>query len=123
MRSRHVQTLLRRRACIRTSKCTGSEPDDRKRLHQVRREDLQATQKAPTSRTTAPGFAPVQWLAYSLSAGDQRMYVSYGPWKESLAAEQTFPGFNDAYEGTAVADREACERQAAAISPRSCAGT
>lgn len=44
-----------------------------------------------------PGYAGLRIL---LSAGDQRMYVSYGPWKDSLAAEQTFPGFNDVYEGT-----------------------
>ena len=39
-------------------------------------------------------------LQVHLSAGDQRMFVSYGPWKDSLAAEQTLPGFNDVYEGT-----------------------
>jgi hypothetical protein len=44
-----------------------------------------------------PGYAGLQ---VHLSAGDQRMFVSYGPWKDSLAAEQTFPGFNDVYEGT-----------------------
>ena len=36
-----------------------------------------------------------------LSAGDQRMYVTYGSGKQKdLAASQTFPGFNDVYEGT-----------------------
>jgi hypothetical protein len=37
-----------------------------------------------------------------LSAGDQRMYVSYGPSrsKDDLASSQTFPGFNDVYQGT-----------------------
>lgn len=37
-----------------------------------------------------------------LSAGDQRMYVSYGKASEDedLAATQTFPGFNDVYKGT-----------------------
>lgn len=36
-----------------------------------------------------------------LSAGDQRMFVTYGNWKkDDIAAEQTLPGFNDAYEGT-----------------------
>jgi hypothetical protein len=44
-----------------------------------------------------PGYAGLRIL---LSAGDQRMFVSYGPWKDSLAATQTFPGFNDVYEGT-----------------------
>lgn len=44
-----------------------------------------------------PGHAGLQ---VHLSAGDQRMYVSYGPWKDSLAAGQTLPGFNDVYEGT-----------------------
>jgi hypothetical protein len=44
-----------------------------------------------------PGYGGLQ---VRLSAGDQRMYVSYGPWKDSLAAAQTFPGFNDVYEGT-----------------------
>jgi hypothetical protein len=39
-------------------------------------------------------------LQVHLSAGDQRMFVSYGPWKDSLAAAQTLPGFNDVYEGT-----------------------
>ena len=44
-----------------------------------------------------PGYGGLQ---VRLSAGDQRMFVSYGPWKDSLAAAQTFPGFNDVYEGT-----------------------
>ena len=44
-----------------------------------------------------PGYAGLQ---VHLSAGDQRMFVSYGSWKDSLAAGQTFPGFNDVYEGT-----------------------
>jgi hypothetical protein len=36
-----------------------------------------------------------------LSAGDQRMYVSYGSrQKDDLASSQTFPGFNSVYEGT-----------------------
>lgn len=36
-----------------------------------------------------------------LSAGDQRMYVTYGPWKKNnIALSQTFPGFNSVYEGT-----------------------
>jgi len=39
-------------------------------------------------------------LPVLLSAGDQRMYVTFGPWKEALAMAQTFPGFNDVYRGT-----------------------
>ena len=40
-------------------------------------------------------------LKVFLSAGDQRMYVTYGPWKKNnIASSQTFPGFNDVYEGT-----------------------
>jgi hypothetical protein len=37
-----------------------------------------------------------------LSAGDQRMFVTFGSGKakDDLASEQTFPGFNDVYEGT-----------------------
>jgi hypothetical protein len=37
-----------------------------------------------------------------LSAGDQRMFVTFGSGKskDDLAVEQTFPGFNDVYEGT-----------------------
>ena len=40
-------------------------------------------------------------LSIRLSAGDQRMYVSYGKASEDedLAATQTFPGFNDVYKG------------------------
>ena len=45
-----------------------------------------------------PGY---QNLRVRLSAGDQRMYVTFGPWrKDALAAAQTFPGFNDVYQGT-----------------------
>ena len=46
---------------------------------------------------TCPGYNGLNVL---LSAGDQRMHVSYGPWKDSLAAGETLSGFNDAYEGT-----------------------
>lgn len=37
-----------------------------------------------------------------LSAGDQRMYVTFGnaPKDEDLAATQSFPGFNNVYKGT-----------------------
>ena len=45
-----------------------------------------------------PGYEKLNVL---LSAGDQRMYVTYGSGKQKdLAASQTFPGFNDVYEGT-----------------------
>jgi hypothetical protein len=46
-----------------------------------------------------PGY---QKLPIWLSAGDQRMYVSYGNWKgkDSIASAQTFGAFNDVYEGT-----------------------
>jgi hypothetical protein len=45
-----------------------------------------------------PGYETLRVL---LSAGDQRMYVTFGPWKkDALAAAQTFPGFNDVYQGT-----------------------
>jgi hypothetical protein len=40
-------------------------------------------------------------IAVRLSAGDQRMYVTYGSGqKDDLASSQTFPGFNSVYEGT-----------------------
>jgi hypothetical protein len=39
-------------------------------------------------------------LPVRLAAGDQRMTVSFGRWKDALAASQTFPGFNDIYQGT-----------------------
>src|SRR5689334_23671284 len=36
-----------------------------------------------------------------LAAGDQRMYVTFGPLtKDNRAASQTLPGFNDVYKGT-----------------------
>ena len=42
-----------------------------------------------------------QQLPVRLSAGDQRMYVTYGNWKkDDVALSQTFPGFNSVYEGT-----------------------
>jgi hypothetical protein len=47
---------------------------------------------------TCRGYAGI---AVRLSAGDQRMAVSFGPQAEDeLAAQQTLPGFNDAYKGT-----------------------
>jgi hypothetical protein len=39
-------------------------------------------------------------LRVRLSAGDQRMFVTFGPWKDAAAAAQTFPAFNDVYQGT-----------------------
>jgi hypothetical protein len=40
-------------------------------------------------------------LAVRLSAGDQRMYVTFGPrTKDNIADSETFPGFNDVYQGT-----------------------
>lgn len=40
-------------------------------------------------------------IAVRLSAGDQRMSVSFGPQTgDELAAEQTLPRFNDVYSGT-----------------------
>ncbi len=40
-------------------------------------------------------------LAVRLSAGDQRMYVTFGPrTKDNIADGETFPGFNSVYEGT-----------------------
>ena len=45
-----------------------------------------------------PGY---QKLRVLLSAGDQRMRVTYGNWKkDDIALSQTFPGFNNVYEGT-----------------------
>jgi len=45
-----------------------------------------------------PGY---QKLRVLLSAGDQRMHVTYGNWKkDDIASSQTFPGFNSVYEGT-----------------------
>ena len=47
---------------------------------------------------SCPGHEKLNVL---LSAGDQRMFVTYGSGKQKdLAASQTFPGFNDVYEGT-----------------------
>jgi hypothetical protein len=40
-------------------------------------------------------------LSVRLSAGDQRMYVTFGPpTKDNIAGAETFPSFNDVYEGT-----------------------
>jgi len=40
-------------------------------------------------------------LPVRLSAGDQRMYVTFGPLaKDNIAGTQTLGGFNDVYEGT-----------------------
>lgn len=45
-----------------------------------------------------PGLGDIKVL---LSAGDQRMYVSFGEASDdNLALSQTFPGFNDVYKGT-----------------------
>jgi hypothetical protein len=45
-----------------------------------------------------PGLGKLRVL---LSAGDQRMYVTYGNWKkDDIALSQTFGAFNDVYEGT-----------------------
>jgi hypothetical protein len=46
---------------------------------------------------SCPGY---ESLRVRLSAGDQRMYVTFGPWKDAQAMAQTFPGFNDVYQGT-----------------------
>ena len=46
---------------------------------------------------TCKGFGG---LAVRLSAGDQRMFVTFGKLSDdNLAASQTFPAFNDAYKG------------------------
>lgn len=46
---------------------------------------------------TCPGYRN---LRVRLSGGDQRMSVTYGAWKKNdMALSQTFPGFNDVYEG------------------------
>ena len=45
-----------------------------------------------------PGY---RGLPVRLSAGDQRMYVTFGPrTKDNIAGTETFPGFNSVYEGT-----------------------
>ena len=45
-----------------------------------------------------PGY---NGIAVLLSAGDQRMQVSFGPRAgRELAAQETLPGFNDVYKGT-----------------------
>ena len=44
-----------------------------------------------------PGY---ERLPVRLSAGDQRMYVTFGNWKDDIASSETFPGFNSVYEGT-----------------------
>jgi hypothetical protein len=45
-----------------------------------------------------PGYKGLRVL---LSAGDQRMYVTYGNWKkDDIALSQTLSGFNSVYEGT-----------------------
>ena len=44
-----------------------------------------------------PGY---ENLRVHLSAGDQRMFVTFGPRKSAPAPEQTFSAFNDVYQGT-----------------------
>lgn len=45
-----------------------------------------------------PGY---EGLPVRLSAGDQRMYVTFGPRaKDNIASSETFAGFNSVYEGT-----------------------
>ena len=47
---------------------------------------------------TCPGYAGIPVV---LSAGDQRMQVSFGPRaSREVAAGETFPAFNDVYKGT-----------------------
>jgi hypothetical protein len=47
---------------------------------------------------TCPGYAGIPVV---LSAGDQRMQVSFGPRaSREVAAGETFPAFNDVYTGT-----------------------
>jgi hypothetical protein len=47
---------------------------------------------------TCPGYRN---LRVRLSAGDQRMQVSFGNWsKDDIALSQTFPAFNNVYQGT-----------------------
>ena len=46
---------------------------------------------------TCPGYGGIKVV---LGAGDQRMLVTFGSWKDDLAGEQTFPAFNNVYEGT-----------------------
>ena len=46
---------------------------------------------------TGPGYGGIKIV---VAAGDQRMLVSFGSRKDDLASEQTFPGFNNVYEGT-----------------------
>jgi hypothetical protein len=47
---------------------------------------------------TCSGYRNLRVL---LSAGDQRMQVTYGDWKkDDIALSQTFPAFNNVYEGT-----------------------
>ena len=52
------------------------------------------------------------------------MYVSYGPWKKNnIALSQTFPGFNNVYEGTVEWRIEKAATARRGPSPPSCAGT
>lgn len=41
-----------------------------------------------------------------IHAGDQRMYITFGSDKDTLAEKQTFDGFNNAYSGTIEWRRE-----------------
>ena len=46
---------------------------------------------------TCPGYDGIDVL---VSAGDQRMFISFGPDRDSYALTETFSGFNDAFDGT-----------------------
>src|SRR5215207_4367834 len=56
-------------------------------------------------------------LNVRLSAGDQRMYVTYGSWKKNdIASSQTFPGFKRCLRGHGrVAHRKDGGRQDASL--------
>jgi hypothetical protein len=57
-----------------------------------------STEEEDYGSWSCPGHRGLRIL---LSAGDQRMYVTYGNWKgdDDIALSQTFPGFNDVYKG------------------------
>jgi hypothetical protein len=57
----------------------------------------EGTEEEDYGTWTCPGYDGIDIV---LSAGDQRMYVTYGDWDGDIASSETFPGVNDVYEGT-----------------------
>ena len=74
------------------------------RLYEIRRrQDLQAQARHRCRRLRLLALPGLWRLIVVLSAGDQRMQVSFGTSakeaEDEVAAGETFPGFNSVYEG------------------------